>query len=63
MILNYAARLAAERGSSRLTLDVDERNAVAIAAYRRAGFKQIDESKKIQHQGESWGLLRLAKPL
>lgn len=62
-ILNDAARLAAERGSSRLTLDVDERNAVAIAAYRRAGFEQIGESKKIQHQGERWGLLRLAKPL
>lgn len=62
-ILNYAARLAAERGASRLTLDVDERNTVAIAAYRRGGFEQIDESKKIHHQGESWRLLRMAKSI
>lgn len=62
-LLNHAGRLAVQRGSSRLALDVDERNRIAIAAYHRAGFVQIDESKKIQHQGERWGLLRLAKPV
>ena len=62
-ILNHAGRLAVQRGSSRLALDVDERNQIAIAAYHRAGFVQIDESKKIRHQGERWRLLRLAKPV
>ena len=62
-ILNHAGRLARERGSSRLALDVDERNHIAIAAYHRVGFEQIDESRKIHHQGEPWGLLRLAKPV
>ena len=48
---------------SRLTLDVDERNHIARAAYRRARFKQIAQSKKLHESGECWGLLRLANPL
>ena len=62
-ILRYAQNRALERGSSRLALDVDERNTIAIRAYQRVGFVQIAESKKIQQEGERWGLLRLVKPI
>lgn len=62
-LLMQAERLAAARGLTRLALDVDERNRIALAAYSRAGFEQIAQSKKVKLEGESWGLLRLAKPL
>ncbi len=62
-LLQEAERLAAAHGLTRLALDIDERNNVALAAYKRAGFKQIAQSKKVTLEGESWGLLRLAKPL
>lgn len=62
-LLIQAERLAAARGLTRLALDVDERNRIALAAYRRAGFKQFAQSKKVTLEGETWGLLRLAKPL
>ena len=62
-LLMQAERLAAARGLTRLALDVDERNRIALAAYRGAGFEQIAQSKKVKLEGESWGLLRLAKPL
>ena len=52
-----------EQNCVRLALDVDERNAVARAAYQRAGFEQIGESKKATIDGERWGMLRLAKPV
>jgi len=61
-LLNQAERLAAARGCSRLTLDVDERNHIALAAYQRTGFKQIAQSKRVKLSDENWGLLRLAKP-
>ena len=62
-ILRYAQNRALAHGCSRLALDVDERNAIAIRAYQRVGFVQIAQSKKIQREGERWGLLRLAKPI
>lgn len=62
-ILRYAQNRARAHGCSRLALDVDERNAIAIRAYQRVGFVQIAESKKIQQEGERWGLLRLVKPI
>ena len=62
-LLHEAERLAAARGLTRLALDVDERNSVALAAYQRAGFEQVAQSKKVTLEGESWGLLRLTKPL
>lgn len=62
-ILRYAQNRALAHGCSRLALDVDERNTIAIRAYQRVGFVQIAQSKKIQQEGERWGLLRLAKPI
>ncbi len=49
--------------SARLTLDVDERNTIARAAYQGAGFEVIDASKKVAIGGEPWAVLRLAKAL
>lgn len=62
-LLERAREHAIEQGCSRLTLDVDERNHIAIAAYQRAGFTKIAESKKIKYAGERWGVVRMAKPL
>lgn len=62
-ILHHARRLARERGCSRLALDVDERNRIAIAAYRRAEFEQIDQSRKVRIAGEYLRVLRMAKPV
>ncbi|MCY3779220.1 MAG: GNAT family N-acetyltransferase [Chloroflexi bacterium] len=60
-LLGEAERMSFEQNCARLSLDVDERNAVARAAYRRAGFEQISESKKVTIDNERWGVLRLAK--
>ncbi len=60
-ILHHAQHLARERGCSRLALDVDERNRIAIAAYRRAGFERIDQSKEVRLAGEYLRVLRMAK--
>lgn len=62
-LLAEAERLAVERNCVRLALDVDERNAVARAAYRRAGFEQIGESKQANVENERLRMLRLAKPV
>lgn len=62
-LIERTRELAIGQGCSRLSLDVDERNHIAIAAYQRTGFTKIAESKKIKHAGELWGLLRMAKPL
>ncbi len=62
-LLNQASQLARQAGCARLALDVDERNMIARAAYQRAGFKQIGESKKVCYENECWRLLRLAKPV
>lgn len=62
-LLNQAERQAAARGLTRLALDVDERNSVALAAYKRAGFEQSAQSKKVTLEGDTWGLLRLTKPI
>ena len=63
ILLDHAQKLARERRCTRLTLDVDDRNHVAISAYHKAGFVQIAASKKIRQGGKRWGLLRLAKTL
>ena len=60
-ILNHAHEVAESYACNRLVLDVDERNSVAINAYHKFGFQIIDESNKIQFDGEPWGLLRMAK--
>ena len=60
-LLAEAERLAAEQNCDRLALDVDERNAVARAAYKRAGYELIGASKKVSFDNESWRVLRLAK--
>lgn len=62
-LLAEAERLAAQRNCLRLALDVDERNAVARVAYRRAGFEQIGESKEVNIEDERLRMLRLAKPV
>ena len=62
-LLEKASGLAIRQGCSRLTLDVEDRNHIAIAAYQRAGFTISAESKKINYAGERWGLLRMVKPL
>ncbi len=62
-LLAEAERLAAERNCARLALDVDERNAVARAAYRGAGFEQVCESKTVNIAEERLRMLRLAKPV
>ena len=61
-LLAEAERLSLELNCARLSLDVDERNTVARAAYRGAGFEQVSQSKKIMIEGQPWGVLRLAKP-
>ncbi len=62
-LLQEAERLAAFHDCSRLTLDVDEGNDIARAAYARAGFLQIARSKEVEIEGERHRLLRLAKPI
>lgn len=62
-LLDHASDLARQAACQRLTLDVDERNKAAISAYRRAGFEIIDQSKRIQREGERWGILRMAKDI
>ena len=47
-LLQEAERRAAYHGCSRITLDVDERNAVARAAYARFGFEQVARSKAVE---------------
>lgn len=62
-LIQECERRARERGCDRLTLDVDERNHIARAAYARAGFEQWAQSKKVKLEGERFGLLRLVKPI
>ena len=62
-LLSRAQELAAAHSCSRLTLDVDEGNTIARAAYGRAGFEQVAASKIVQVDGERVRLLRLAKPV
>lgn len=62
-LLDHGGRLARERGCDRLTLDVDERNHIAIGAYRKARFEQVAESKRIRLGEERLAMLRLAKTL
>ena len=62
-LLDHGGRLARARGCDRLTLDVDERNHIAIGAYRKARFEQVAESKRIRLGEERLALLRLAKTL
>lgn len=62
-LLDRARDLAISQGCARLTLDVDERNHIAIAVYQRAGFTVIAQSKKVNVSGARWGVLRMAKPL
>lgn len=62
-LLIEAEGRAAANGCARLTLDVDERNHIARAAYRNAGFQQIAQSKAVELGGERFAVLRLAKPL
>lgn len=62
-LLKAAEGRAAASGCARLTLDVDERNHIARAAYRSAGFQQVARSKAVELGGERFAVLRLAKPL
>lgn len=62
-LLNHAEDLAATHDCSRLALDVDERNHIARAVYRHAGFQRIAQSKKADLAGERLSVLRLAKLL
>lgn len=62
-LLHEAERLGSASGCSHLTLDVDERNEIARAAYHRFGFEQVARSKQVELEGERFGLLRLSKPL
>ena len=62
-LLEEAQRRARQCGSTRLTLDVDERNRVARAAYAAAGFQQINASRAVRLDGAWVRLLRLAKPV
>lgn len=63
ILLEHARRLTLESRCTRLTLDVDERNHIAIGAYHKAGFVRVAASKRIRQGGDHWGLLRLAKTL
>ena len=56
-LLREAERLAAADGCSRLTLDVDERNEIARAAYRSAGFETISESRRDSGSGRKLGAI------
>jgi ribosomal protein S18 acetylase RimI-like enzyme len=62
-ILTFADEIAVSQGCNRLVLDVDERNTIAINAYRKVGFEVVGESKKTHIDGKPWGLLRMAKPI
>lgn len=62
-LLEEAERLATQQGCARLTLDVEAGNAVARAVYAAAGFQQIDASDELRLAGETFKLLRLARPV
>lgn len=62
-LLAQANHLAAVQACERLALDVDEGNAIARAAYLKAGFEQVAESMLVQLGGESLRVLRMAKPV
>lgn len=62
-LLNHAHDLAVAQACRRLVLDVDERNSVAIRAYKKMDFTVIDESQKRKDDGIRWGMLRMAKSL
>lgn len=62
-LLAHAEESALREGCSRLTLDVDADNTIAISAYQRVGFEQIDASPIMKHDGKALQLLRLAKDL
>lgn len=62
-LLNHAYQVAISQECQRLVLDVDERNTVAIGAYKKMGFEVIDQSKKIRESGQEWGILRMAVPI
>lgn len=60
-LLKEAERLATLHGCSRLSLDVDERNHIARAAYQRFGFATVAHSKEVKIEGERHRVLRLSK--
>ena len=62
-LLQCAEARARERGCSRLALDVDSRNRIAINAYDKWGFETIAKSKQVSHAGERFGVQRMAKDL
>jgi len=62
-LLAHAEESALREGCSRLTLDVAADNALAIAAYQRVGFVQVDASPVVKDGGKELQLLRLAKDL
>ena len=62
-LLAHAEESARRDGCKRLALDVDAKNAIAIAAYERVGFRQITASAMKELDGETVQLLRMVKEL
>lgn len=62
-LLHHAHDMGVAQGCRRLVLDVDERNTVAIQAYRKDGFAVLDASKKRSDNGIRWGMLRMGKSI
>lgn len=62
-LLAHAEASALREGCARLTLDVAADNEIAISAYQRVGFAQIDASPVMKNGDKAIQLLRLAKDL
>ena len=62
-LLAHAEESALREGCTRLTLDVAADNTIAIAAYQRVGFAQIDASPKMKDGDKELQMLRLARDL
>ena len=62
-LLRHAEDSARRDDCKRLALDVDAKNAVAIGAYERVGFRRIAASAVKELGGETVQLLRMAKDL
>ncbi len=45
LLLNQAEKLAIENGCNKLSLDVEKKNTIAIAAYEKVGFEVLESTK------------------
>lgn len=61
-LMNYAEKLAIENGLSKISLDVENTNALAIELYKRLGYKGVI-AKKVYIKGTKFVFVRMVKNL